>query len=201
MALTLTATLGDGIREVVLEWSGNAGRYVTLYRSTSEINITPAEGVEIDWTGATKFENVAGNSKVDAGLDTGTYYYYVTDGTEVAAATAVTISDSGTYAPEIQPDYVPSPIDKVSEADAFRAALNNGGSVKFNAITLGYESGKDKVAIVAITGSDVSEKSIGLKLASLTGITGFAVLQTGTIQNFDGYNAQLSGATQIKYVK
>ena len=201
MALTLTATLGSGIREVVLEWSGNTGRYVTIYRSTSEIDITPAEGVAIDWSSATPFENVTGNSKIDGGLSTGTYYYYVTDGTGVAAANAVTIEDSETYAPEIQPDYVPTPMEKVSSDDAFRAALNNGGSVKFNPITLGYENGKNNVAIVAITGSDVSEKGIGAVLSDLTGIKGFAVLQTGTIQNFSGYNAQLSGTTQIKYVK
>ena len=199
MALTLTATLGDGIREVVLEWSGNTGRYVTLYRSTSDL--TPAEGGDYNFDGATPFEDVAGNSKVDGGLANGTYYYYVTDGTEVAAADAVTVNDAGTYAPEIQPDYVPAPIAKVSEADAFRNALNNGGSVKFNPIVLDYEVGKNNVAIVAIVGSDVSEKSLGAKLASLTGIKGFAVLQTGTIQNFTDYSARLSGSTQIQYIK
>ena len=201
MAFALTATVADNaIRQVNLAWSDQAGRTVTIYRSTSAIDIT---GDTIDWTGATEFANLTGTTKVDAGLADNTYYYYAYDGTTVVAATggAVTINqDSSGYAPEIQPDYVPASIDKVTQDIAFRNALNNGGSVKFDPITIEYEANKDNVAIVVIVGGDVSETSIATKLASLTNIKGFSILQTGKIQNFTGYNARLSGSTQVQYI-
>ena len=202
MAFALTATLNtDAIRQVDLEWSGQDGRTVTIYRSTSAIDINPGADEEIDWTGATAFENLTGTSKIDAGLADGTYYYYAVDGDTVVAATggAVTIAqDSDGYAPEIQPDYEPASIDKVSATDAYRNALNNGGSVKFNPINV--PAGK-KLAIVAIAGTDVAETSIATALAGLSGIEGFAVLQSGDVQNFTGYQARLSGSTQVQYIK
>lgn len=201
MALTLTAAVAENaIRQVNLTWDGASGKAVTIYRSTSAIDIS---GDTIDWTGATKFENLTGGTKIDAGLDDGTYYYYVTDGTSTAASSPASVEiaqDSYGYAAEIQGDYVPTSIDKVTEADAWRNALNNSGRVTFNPIQIGYEASKNNIAIVAIVGGDVTEKSIAKKLAGLTNLKGFAILQTGAIQNFTGYQAKLSGSTQIQYV-
>lgn len=198
MALTLSAAPVAGlINTIGLAWEGQTGRYVTVYRSTSTIDTT---GETIDWSGADVIgKQITGSSLKDAGLTAGTtYYYYVTDGTEVASASA-TPTSPGTVAPEIQPDYEPVGISTVTQTDAYMRALNNGGSVKLN--TLKVPAGA--LAIVAIAASNVSdltEVKIGAMVAELGNATGFAVLQTGTVESFTGYEAQLTGSTQVKYV-
>lgn len=216
MAFALTATLNtDAIRQIDLAWTDQAGRYVTVYRSTAPITIDPT-GQEAGWTpdfsSAEKFENLTGNSKVDAGLADGTYYYYATDGESVVASVPVSVvidQDSDGYADEIQDDYVPTSIEKVSMADAYRNALNNGGSTKFNPIVLPFDTSvsgaKNKVAVVVILGGadELTEAALGTTLSGKC--RSFAILQSGEIYGSNkigaGYEAQFSGSTQVKYVK
>lgn len=205
MALTLTAAPVAGlINTIGLAWEGQTGRYVTVYRSTTDITPSPVDGVidwsSVDWSAQTVIgEQITGSSLKDAGLTAETtYYYYVTDGTEVASASA-TPTSPGTVAPEIQPDYEAVGISTVTQTDAYMRALNNGGSVKLN--TLKVPAGA--LAIVAIAAnnvSDLTEVKIGSMVAELGNATGFAVLQTGTVESFSGYEAQLTGSTQVKYV-
>ena len=94
-------------------------------------------------------------------------------------------------------------------ADVYRNALNNGGSTKFNPIVLPFDTSvsgaKNKVAIVAIIGSaeELTEAAIGTTLSGKC--RSFAILQSGEIYGpskiGSGYDAQLSGSTQVRYVK
>lgn len=199
MAFELIAQNASGlINTIALSWSGG-DRFVTVYRSTSEINITPADGEEIDWSEATAVvTNSTETSASDAGLEPGTYYYYATDGTSVVAATggAKTIPAGTQYAPEIQADYEPVPLNKVTQNSAYMNALNSSGSVKLN--TLKVPAGE--LAIVAIVRTTaITEAELGQALYNAN-INGFAILQSGTVESFGGYEAQLSGSTQVKYV-
>ena len=201
MEFELRAQAAQGyINTVALSWEGNTGRYVTVYRSESEISLTPAEGEEIDWSGAVKVADKVTDSGVhDAGLEPGTYYYYATDGIETVAATGngVMIPAGTQYAPEIQPDYQAVPLNKVTESAAYMQALNSSGSVKLN--TLKVPAGYLTLVAIARSATPLVETEIGQILLG-NGITGFAILQSGKIESFDGYEAQLSGSTQVKYV-
>ena len=200
MAFELRAQAAQGyINTVAVSWEGNTGRYVTVYRSESEISLTPAEGEEIDWSGAVKVADKVTDSGVhDAGLEPGTYYYYATDGIETVAATGngVMIPAGTQYAPEIQPDYQAVPLNKVTESAAYMQALNSSGSVKLN--TLKVPAGHLTIVAIART-TAVTEAELGLTLYNAN-INGFAILQSGKIESFEGYEAQLSGSTQVKYV-
>ena len=190
MAITLTFKVFDG-GKVALKWSGNNAP-VTVYR-TAYIYGTPQE--KTDWTAEETLGAMVttGEWVDDSPLESNVYY--VTDGTDWGVTEQFSLGD---YAPVIQPDYETVSLDRVSRKDAYRNALNKVGASKFT-------PPPGDIAIVAVIGTDDvsdrvgSEYNFGEALASLDGITGFAVLQAGTFENFTGYDAKLSGSVQVKY--
>ena len=194
MAISLTFKVFDG-GKVWLKWAGNNGP-VTVYRS-SVIYGNPQE--KTDWTAEETLGAMvtAGEMVDDSPLEYNVYY--VTDGTNWGGTDRFSLAD---YAPVIQPDYVTVSLDRISRQNAYRDALNKVSASKFTPIVVSPGG----IAIVAVTGADevsdsvAAEYNFGEALAELDGITGFAILQTGTIENFTGYDAKLSGSVQVKYI-
>ena len=193
MAITLTFKVFDG-GKVALKWAGNNGA-ATVYR-TASYDSTYAE--KTDWTAEETLGALITTGTLTDADPLEANCYYVTDGTDWAYA----VVEPGNYTPVIQPDYEPVPLNKMPTADAYRNALNNSGATKFDPLALPTGS----VAIVAIhsaRGADLTEPTIG-QLLEPVGFK-FNILQFGFARPAsaigEGYEAILSGSTQIKYVK
>lgn len=193
MAITLTFKVFDG-GKVSLKWAGNNGA-ATVYR-TASYDSTYAE--KTDWTAEETLGALVTTGSLNDNAPLETNHYYVTDGTDWAYVTV----NPGDYTPVIQPDYETVPLNKVPGTDAYRNALNSSGASKFNALTLPI-GGVAIVAISSATGADLTETNIGQLLEPL-GVK-FNILQFGFARPAsaigEGYEAILSGSTQIKYVK
>jgi hypothetical protein len=180
--------------KVYLKWAGNNAP-VTVYR-TSIIQGNYQE--KTDWTAEETLGAMVTTGELvdDSPLEYNVYY--VTDGTFWNRSERFSLAD---YAPVIQPDYETVSLDRISWKDAYRNALNKVGASKFTPITVP----PGDIAIIAVTGTEeiadrvAAEYNFGEALAELDGITGFAILQTGTFENFTGYDAKLSGSVQVKY--
>lgn len=190
MSFGLDYTIDTG-NQVTLEWwDQGADTTVSIYRTAAAIN-NPDDLTEDSLLAS----GVTGTTWTDyAALASG--YYYITDGTNWAASDGAV--ETAGYAPEIQPDYVPTSLDTVTADAAFIRQVNSSGRVAFNKLSLG--TGATKIAVLAIQGTSEQLAEPALAQALKGKCAKFAVLQTGDVKSIAGYGAELSGQCQIKYV-